>query len=64
MNILDKIKTAAKQKGLPLYEVEKRAGLAAGCISRWNEVSPRLENVKKVADVVGIDMNTLTQEDA
>ena len=49
--------------GLSIREVEKRAGLENGAISKWTgTTSPRLENALNVASVLGVDVKELTKE--
>ena len=53
------IKKLCKEKNIPVYELEKRAGLGNGTIRLWKDSSPRLENLERVADVLGIKVTTL-----
>lgn len=59
--IFDNISEVAKSKKIPLYVVEKKAGLAAGAISKWKYVNPRINNLLAVAMVLGVSINRLTQ---
>ncbi|MBQ8279705.1 MAG: helix-turn-helix transcriptional regulator [Roseburia sp.] len=57
--IYDKIKEVCKAKGLSVTQVEKQANLSTGAISKWNESSPTVENLKAVADVLGTTVDEL-----
>ena len=58
MTIYEKVQELAKKQNISIREVERRAGLENGTISKWvGNVSPRLENALKVADVLEIDVN-------
>lgn len=60
MTIYEKVQELAKKNGFSIREVERKAGLENGTISKWiGNVSPRFENALKVADVLGIDVNEL-----
>lgn len=61
--IYNNVKALADEKKLSIREVERRAGLENGAISKWVEgVSPRLENAMKVASVLGVDVKDLVKE--
>lgn len=63
--IFENVKRLAESQGLSIREVERRAGLENGAISKWvGDTSPRLENAMKVADVLGVDVKELTKEKA
>lgn len=57
--LYDKIKEICKQKGLSVAFVEKEAGLSNGTISKWNDSSPTLKNLKAAADILGIPVGEL-----
>lgn len=60
--IFENVKRLAESQGLSIREVERRAGLENGAISKWvGDTSPRLENAMKVADVLGVDVKELTK---
>lgn len=58
----DKIRTLAREKGTSIPKIEKACGLSNGSISKWNESSPKVENLKKVADHLGVTLDFLTQK--
>ena len=57
--LLKNILNISKKKKIPLYVIEEKAGIAKGSISKWNDVIPSIEKVSKVADVLGVTVNTL-----
>lgn len=59
--LYNKIKEICKKKGVSVSSVEKQAGLGNGAISKWNESSPTVENLKAVADVLKIKVDKLLE---
>ena len=57
--LLKNIRAISKKKKIPLYVIEEKAEIAKGSISKWNDVVPSIEKVSKVADVLGVSVNTL-----
>ena len=57
--LLKNIRAISKKKKIPLYVIEEKAEIAKGSISKWNDVAPSIEKVIKVADVLGVSVNTL-----
>ena len=53
------LKEITSNKGHSLASLEKAAGLGKGTIRKWDESSPSLANLNKVADVLGIKVTTL-----
>lgn len=61
--LYDNICYWAKKRGLSIHQVEKRAVIGNGSISRWGkDYEPKLGNLKKVADVLGVSVLTLQME--
>ena len=58
----NKIRAIAKEKGISIPKLEKKAGLGNGAISKWNKSKPLVENLKKVADVLGVSIEELLTE--
>ena len=61
--LYDKIKSLAKEKRVPICEIEKQAGLANGCISKWNTTGATFKNVIKVAELLGVSLDELAKEE-
>lgn len=54
-----RIKDIAKQKSIPLYVLEEKAGIAKGSISKWNEVEPGIHKLIKVAGLLDVSIEEL-----
>ncbi len=57
--LYETVKKLCKEKGIPIYELEKRAGVGNGTIRFWKNSSPRLDTLERVADALGIKVTTL-----
>lgn len=60
--IFEKIQSVATTRGLSIAEVERRAGIGNGTISKWKTASPSVENLSKVAKVLAVDIKKLMPE--
>lgn len=61
MSIYEAVERAAKAAGTTVNAVEKEAGLAKGTIGKWRTAAPRINNLLKVARVLNVDINELTE---
>lgn len=61
--VLTNIKIISDKKGLPLYEIEKRANIAKGSLSKWRKCSPSFDKVAKVADVLDVSVDELLKKE-
>lgn len=59
MGIVDRIKELCDSHKTNFAEVERRVGISNGQIRRWDNVSPKLENIEKVADYFGVSVDYL-----
>lgn len=59
MTIFERVIELAKQKNLSLREIESKAGIAEKALYKWKTYNPRVENVQKVADVLGVSVDYL-----
>lgn len=59
MQIYDKIKELCDERNLPIYELERQAGIGNAVIRKWNEASPNLASLLKVAKVLGVKLEDL-----
>lgn len=50
----------ARLKGIPIYKLEKEAGIAQNSIAKWKNHSPSVASVIAVAKVLGVSMNLIT----
>lgn len=62
-NIYDNVAEIAKKKGIPLYKLEKEAGLAQGAISKWKTTNPRVDSLLSVAQVLSVSIGRLTKSE-
>ena len=51
-----------KSKGITIRQLERDANLSNGSIRRWNNTIPNIENVQKVAKVLGVSIDFLTND--
>lgn len=54
MNLANKIKQLANDRGITIAELERKAGISNGQISKWNVRSPKTENLEKVAKYLNV----------
>lgn len=59
--ILEKIEKLCKEKGISISALEKACQIGNGTISRWNESSPRLDNLKKVSNYFGVSIEYFSE---
>ncbi len=57
--LYDKIKEIAKSKEIPIYKIEEDCGFAQGSMCKWNDISPSWNKVKRVADYLGVTVDSL-----
>lgn len=60
--IYDNVQELANKKGLSIAEIEKKAQMGNGTIGKWKNASPNLESLYKVAEVLGVSINTLLKK--
>lgn len=63
MSLVERIKFLCEQKNTSFAEVERKVGISNGQIRRWDKSSPKLENVKKVADHFNVSLDYLAGVD-
>lgn len=59
--IYDKVKLLCEKNGLSISQLEIRAGLGNGTIGGWRTAIPAVDTVKKVADVLGVSVDSLLE---
>lgn len=57
--ILENIRALCKERGVSISTLEKATKIGNGTIARWGESSPRVDNLKAVADYFGVTVNDL-----
>lgn len=60
--ILKNITRLCKEKGVSIAKLERETGIGNGTIARWGVSSPKISNVKAVADFFGISVDALLEE--
>lgn len=55
--IYQKIKKLAKEEGISIASLEKKLNIGNGTIRRWDEASPTLENISKIAKYFDISID-------
>ncbi|MBC1565079.1 helix-turn-helix domain-containing protein [Listeria booriae] len=63
MTLVDRIKQLCSEKNITLAELERQTGISNGQIRRWDTSSPKLDNIKKVADYFNVSIDFLTGRD-
>lgn len=61
--IADNIRALCEKNGTNIHAVERATGLGNGVIARWSTSSPRVENVKLVADYFGVTVDDLLRKE-
>ncbi|MCI9883858.1 helix-turn-helix transcriptional regulator [Bacillus sp. FSL W7-1034] len=59
MTIVEKIKKLANERKITLAELERRTNLSNGTIRRWDDKTPGVDKVKKVADYFDVSIDYL-----
>lgn len=57
--IYDNIKVICKEQGISISQLEKKAELSNGIVSKWNDSSPTIENLQAVAKVLKVKIERL-----
>lgn len=59
MSIVDRLQAIAKERGTTFKQLERDIGLGNGTIRRWEDQSPRLDKLTKVADYLHVSLDYL-----
>ena len=59
MSIVDRLQAIVKERGTTFKQLEREIGLGNGTIRRWEEQSPRLDKLTKVADYLHVSLDFL-----
>lgn len=57
--LYEKVKAAAKEKGIAISEIERKCKFSQGSICKWNEVNPAFDKVVSVAKCLDIPISEL-----
>lgn len=60
--LLEGIKRRCEANRMTIAELERKAGIGNGIIRRWDEMNPRLENLKAVAKALDVTVDELLKE--
>ena len=55
----ERVQELCKQKGITIKFLEEELGLGKSSILKWDKVSPKAENLIKVADYFGVSIDYL-----
>lgn len=61
--IYDNVCRLAEKRGLTIQQLEKKAGVGNGVVCKWKTFTPRVKTLQKIADVLGVTVNTLLREE-
>ncbi|MEK5232059.1 helix-turn-helix transcriptional regulator [Lysinibacillus sp. FSL K6-0232] len=59
MSLVNRIKNLCDEKSTNFAEVERRIGISNGQIRRWDNSSPKAENLERVADHFNVSTDYL-----
>lgn len=59
MDLVERIKLLCNERKVTIAEVERVTGISNGQIRRWNTSSPKIDNIKKVADYFDVSTDYL-----
>lgn len=59
--MVGKIKALAKSRGLSVVQVEEQCDIGRRSIYKWDEHTPNVDKVKRVADFFGVSMDELLE---
>lgn len=60
--MLEKIEKMCEERGITICALERTLGFGRCTISKWRNSSPSVENLKKVADYLGVSIDDLLEE--
>lgn len=60
--VLENVQRLCNEKGVSIARLERETGIGNGTISHWDTSSPKLVNVKAVADYFGVSVDDLMKE--
>lgn len=61
--IFKNIEAKCRERGISVSALEKTLGLGNATIKGWSESSPKVSNLKKVADYFGCTVDELLKEE-
>lgn len=64
MTLVEKIKTLCSEQGSTLIGLERKIGLGRGTIRNWDDNSPSIHKLEKVADYFSVSVDFLLEREA
>lgn len=61
--IYERIKAICAKKKISVSSVERATGLSNGSISKWIECTPKVDNLLKIANYLGVPLEELIKDD-
>ena len=62
-SIVTRIRELAKKQNISISKIERACDLGNGTIRKWDDHTPTLDRVKKVADLLGVSIAELEGEE-
>lgn len=62
--LYDNVKRICEEKGISILALEDAVGFSRSSICKWKESEPGVRKVQKVADYLGVSIETLLAEGA
>lgn len=63
IKVYDRIKSIAKEKGVPIYKMEDELGISRGSICKWNTVKPSYDKVVGVSKILEVPIEELLKDE-
>ena len=63
MELYNTVKKCCTEKGKTIFALETEAGFPRGSICKWDDHTPSITKVKKVADLLGVTIDELIKEE-
>ena len=60
--LFTKISALCKERNISVAKLEQQAGLGNATVRRWDVSTPTVDNLKRVADVLGCTVDDLLKE--
>ena len=57
--MLSKIKELAKERGISIFQLEMQCGLSNGSVYHWDDITPGVDKVIRVAKALGVTVEEL-----
>ena len=61
--LMENISELCKSRRITFAELERSTGLGNGTVRRWNEMNPRVDKLKLVADFFGVTIDELLKDE-